>query len=233
MQIKLFSLIEGAAEATGSAIIIDVYRAFTTAAVAFQQGADCIILVDNPQKALGLKKRGTGDFCMGEIGGVKVPEFDFGNSPYEVSQVDLHGKTLVQSTSAGTKGAVAARGADKIYVAGLINAAATAQAILKYAPTVASVVAMGRNGVYRSDEDELCALYLRNLLLGCQPDRRAVSSLVLSAHESLKFDDPQKPHFDPRDRDIALAVDSIDLAIRVRPEDGLLVARPEFNVHRL
>ena len=227
MHIRLLSLIEGAAEASGIAVIIDVYRAFTTAAVAFRQGADCIILVDAPRKALKLKRDGRGDYCMGETGGIKIPEFDFGNSPYEVSQIDLKGKILIQSTSSGTKGAVAAKGADKIFITGLVNAAATVAAILAKAPSTVSIVAMGWNGTVRSDEDEQCALYLRNLLMGCRPDRTALRSLVLSAHESLKFDDPLKPHFDPRDRDLALAIDSIDIAMRVREENGLLVARAE------
>lgn len=227
MQIKILSLIDGAAKATGTTVIIDVYRACTTAAVAFEQGAESIILVDDPQKALNLKDRGPGRLCMGEVGGVKIPEFDFGNSPYEISRIDLQGKTLVQSTSAGTKGVVAAKSADRIFVTGLVNSGATATTILHTAPSAVSLVAMGRNGQYRSDEDEQCALYVRNLLMGCRPDRDAVHSLVMSAHESKKFDDPQKPHFDPRDREIALAVDTINLAIVVREENGLLVARPE------
>jgi len=50
---------------------------------------------------------------------------------------------------------------------------------------------------------------------------------VLAAHDSAKFDDPERPHFDPRDRDMALQIDSIPFAIRVRVEGDLLVATPE------
>ena len=228
MQVRLYSLMEGAAAATGTAIVIDVYRAFTTAAVAFSQGARKIILVDSPRRALELRNREIGELCMGEVDGIKVPEFDFSNSPHELSQKDLASKTLIQSTSAGTRGAAAAaRRTDALYVAALVNAGATARSVLQVSPAHVSVVAMGTGGIRRSDEDEQCALYIRNLLLGCRPDPGAVSSLVRSAHDSLKFDDPSRPHFDPRDRKIALAVDSIDLTIRVRDEGGLLVARPQ------
>ena len=224
--VRLYSLLTGARQATGTAIIIDVYRAYTTAAVAFQRGAEKIILTASVDEALDLRARGLGDYCMGEQDRIMPPEFDFGNSPYALSQADVRGKTLIQSTSAGTKGANAAQDADRIYVAALVNAAATAGAVRADEPERISIVAMGSRGVMRTDEDEQCALYLRNLILGYPQDSEAVRSLVASAAVSAKFDGPARPEFDPRDRDIALRVDSVPFAIRVVHEEGLLVARP-------
>jgi 2-phosphosulfolactate phosphatase len=225
-KVRLYSLLSGAHQATGTAIIIDVYRAYTTAAVAFQRGAEKIILTASVDEALDLRARGVGDYCMGEQDSIMPPEFDFGNSPYALSQADVRGKTLIQSTSAGTKGANAARNADRIYVAALVNAGATASAVRADEPERISIVAMGSAGVLRTDEDEQCALYLRNLILGHRPDPEAVRSLVASAVVSAKFDDPARPQFDPRDREIALRVDSAPFAIRVMHEGGLMVARP-------
>jgi 2-phosphosulfolactate phosphatase len=99
--------------------------------------------------------------------------------------------------------------------------------VLARNPSLVSLVAMGTNGMQRSDEDEQCALYMRNRLRNRQPDPAAVRSLVLSAHDSAKFDDPERPHFDPRDRNMALQIDSIPFAVRVRVEGDLLVATPE------
>ena len=225
--VKLYSLLDGACQATGTAVIIDVYRAYSTAAVAFLRGAEKIILVAGVEEALDLRARGLGDLCMGEQDSITPPGFDFGNSPYQLSQADVRGKTLIQSTSAGTKGANAAGNADRVYVVALVNAAATARAVLADRPEQVSIVAMGSQGVMRTDEDEQCALYLRNLILGHSPDPEAVRSLVLSADTSVKFDDPTRPEFDRRDRDIALRIDSVPFAIRAMDEDGLLVARPQ------
>jgi 2-phosphosulfolactate phosphatase len=227
MEIRLLSLLEGARRAAGTVVIIDVYRAFTTAAVALQHGAASILLVDTPEAAFKLRREDRGDLCMGEVSGIKVPGFDFGNSPLELSQAGVHGQTLIQSTSAGTKGVVAAGRAEALFAAALVNAEATVRAVLARRPSLVSLVAMGTNGTVRSDEDEQCALYLRNRLRGRRPDPAAVRSLVLSAHESAKFDNPERPHFDPRDRDMALQIDSIPFAIRVRAEGDLLVATPE------
>jgi len=227
MEIRLFSLLKGAHRAAGTVVIIDVYRAFTTAAVALQRGAARILLVNTPESAFKLRREGRGDLCFGEVSGIKVPGFDFGNSPLELSQANVHGKTLIQSTSAGTKGVVAAGSAEALFAAALINAEATVRVVLARNPSLVSLVAMGTNGAQRSDEDEQCALYMRNRLRDRRPDPAAVRSLVLSAHDSVKFDDPKRPHFDPRDRDMALQIDSIPFAIRVRVEGDLLVATPE------
>ena len=108
MQITVGSLLRGAQEAEGTAIIIDVFRAFTTAAVAFSRGAERIVLVAEVADALRLRDQGHGDLCMGEVSGMRPEGFDFGNSPYEISQANVAGKTIVQSTRAGTVGVAAA-----------------------------------------------------------------------------------------------------------------------------
>ena len=131
MDIRIGSLIDGARAARGVVIVIDVFRAFTTAAVAFDKGVDRILLTASPEEALELRRQGLGQFCMGEVGGIRPDGFDFGNSPYELSQVD---------------------------------------------------------------------------------------SLA-------EYDDPAQPQHHPQDRDIALQIDRCDFALRVTPEDGLLVAR--------
>lgn len=228
MEIRLLSLLRGAQEAEGTTIIIDVFRAFTTAAVAFACGAERIVLVAEVDEALALRRRGVGHLCMGEVNGKRPPDFDFGNSPYEVSQADFTGKTLIQSTRAGTVGASAATAATTLYVGSFVIATATVRAILALAPPLVSIVAMGSAGRWRSDEDEQCALYLRNLLQGRRPDAEAVQKLVLAGEEAQKYGDPAQPHFHPRDPEIALHIDRYPFAMRVQREDGLLVARPQY-----
>lgn len=226
MDVRVESLIEGARRAAGTVIVVDVFRAFTTAAIAFAHGAKAIVLVAEPATALALRSQGVGELCMGEVDGRRPPGFDFGNSPYELSQAALHDKILIQSTRAGTVGVCAVANSEALYAASLLTARATAQVVRADAPALVTIVAMGSQGNRRTDEDEQCALYLRNLLLGRQPDRNAVRALVLSGAEAAKFDDPEQQHFHPKDRELALAIDSLDFAIAVSQEHGLLVARP-------
>ena len=228
MEVRIRNLLRGARKAEGTVVIIDVYRAFTTEAIAFLQGADRIVLVGKIGEALELRRKGVGSYCIGEVEGRRPEGFDFGNSPFELKQVDLVEKTLIHCTMAGTVGVDAAKMAKHIYAGALVTAEATVKAILGIGPDLVTLVPMGWAGRIPTDEDEQCALYMRNLLQGRKPDKNSVRALVLIGGESQKFGDPEQPHFHLYDRDLSLKIDEIPFAIRVTHEDGFLVARPEF-----
>ncbi len=227
MDIWIGSLLEGAQQARGAAAIIDVFRAFTTAAVVLANGASRIIMVGAVDQAMKLRSDGVGQVCIGEVGGRAPPGFDFGNSPFEVSEIDFAGKTIIQRTSAGTQGIVAARDAERLYAASLVTATATARALLAQPADRISLVAMGSEGMVRTDEDELCALHLRNRIEGRPGNAAAVREVILAGGDALRFHDPDRPYLNRRDVEIALDVDRYDFAIRVTMEGGLLVARRE------
>jgi 2-phosphosulfolactate phosphatase len=134
MEISIHSLFDGATRATGTVVVIDVFRAFTTAAVALANGACSIVMVRTVEEALALRDAGNGQICMGEVRGRAPDGFDFGNSPFEISGVDFSGKTIIQRTSAGTQGIVAANRAERLYAASLVTAEATVRALLSGSP---------------------------------------------------------------------------------------------------
>ena len=228
MEVRLTSLLDGARAASGIVVIVDVFRAFTTEAVAFSRGVEKIVLVAEVEEALALRDQGIGDLCVGEVGGMRPDGFDFNNSPSELSAANIEGKTIIHSTRAGTVGMVAATGADRLYGGSLAVASATVEVIRRKQPELVTIVAMGSEGRVKADEDEQCAFFLKNLFQGRRPDHEAVRTLVLAGEESQKYNDPTKPHFPPKDREMALDIDSHEFAIRVEREDGLLVARQEF-----
>ncbi|HCE75198.1 MAG TPA: 2-phosphosulfolactate phosphatase [Dehalococcoidia bacterium] len=227
MQIRMGSLLPGAQEAEGLVVVIDVFRCFTTEAVAFANGAKEIVLVAEIEEAFELQKLGRGDLLMGEVGGKKPEGFDFGNSPYELKNVDLTGKTIIQSTRAGTVGVTAASHAEIVYGGSFAVADATVKNILYSRPEIVTLVAMGLEGKIRADEDEQCGLYMRNLLQGRKPDNQAVRSLVISGEESQKYENPLYPQWPIEDREMALDIDSHSFALRIAKEDGYLISRPE------
>ncbi|MSP00211.1 MAG: 2-phosphosulfolactate phosphatase [Acetobacteraceae bacterium] len=227
MEIRVESLLDGARQATGVVAIIDVFRAFTTAAVALANGASRIVMVSEVKEALALRDRGYGQVCMGEVDGRAPAGFDLGNSPFEASRIDFTGKTIIQRTSAGTQGMTAAGLAERRYGASLVTAKATAQAMLRGNPTRITLVAMGKNALDRTDEDEICALHLRNLLEGRPGDRAAVQGMILAGGEVARFHDPLRPHLHPEDVEIALDVDRYDFAIGISVEDDRPVGRLE------
>ncbi|MCI3135289.1 2-phosphosulfolactate phosphatase [Phenylobacterium aquaticum] len=166
--IVIESLTASAGRARGAVVIIDVFRAFTTAAVALANGAEAIVMVDDLDTALALRDRGVGRICIGERRGVKPEGFDFGNSPHEIRDLSFAGDVLIQTTSNGTKGVLAARAATRVYAASLANAAATVRAILDDGEAEVWLIAAGDDAA-RTEEDEICALYMRALLQGRSP----------------------------------------------------------------
>jgi 2-phosphosulfolactate phosphatase len=222
--IRIDSLLEGAKRATGVIAVIDVFRAFTTAAVALANGAVRIIMVSGVNEALSLRGQGAGQICIGEVRGRAPDGFDFGNSPFEVSGIDFRGKTIIQRTSAGTQGMTAANPAALRYAASLVTATATARAMIASAADRITLVAMGKDGLDRTDEDEVCAMHLRNILEGRRGDSHAVRQMILTGAEVARFHDPDRPHLHPEDVEIALDIDRYDFAIPVTHEEGHLVA---------
>jgi 2-phosphosulfolactate phosphatase len=228
MEIAIESLLDGARRAAGTVAVIDVFRAFTTAAVALANGAHRVVMVGSVEEALALRNSGLGQVCMGEVGGGAPEGFDFGNSPFEISAVNFGGKTLIQRTSAGTQGIVeAAKRAGGLYAASLVTADATVRAVRARASDRVTLVAMGDNGQTRSDEDEICAIHLRNRLQGRASDREAVRGLIRASGEVQRFYDPARPYLRAEDVEIALDIDRYDFAIEVLIEDGRPIGRIE------
>ncbi|HEY8656588.1 MAG TPA: 2-phosphosulfolactate phosphatase [Candidatus Limnocylindria bacterium] len=210
--------LEGAREATGTAVIIDVFRAFTTAAFAIAAGAREVILVADHEQALALKADDPTLFLTGEIGGRPIPGFDLGNSPSRIERLDLGGRRVVQRTSSGTQGVVAAVGADEVVLGSLVIAGATARYLRDRA-----LVSLVATDIARPDarEDEICAAYLEALLLGQPPPSTAVA---------LTGDAEEWPDWFPRrDAELACELDRFAFALPVVREDGLLIARPVFG----
>ena len=228
MFVKIESLAESISKVSGTAIVIDVLRAFSTAVVAFEHGVEKIIMVEEVEQALDIQKNGLADISMGEVDGIKPDAFNFGNSPFELSNSQIQGAILVQSTRAGTTGVERASkaGASTIFAASLMNASATSDLVKSLKCESVTIFAMGAWGTTRSDEDEQCALYIRNLLQDRQPDPQSVINLVRAGEEAQKYGDSSQPQYHPKDLDIALNIDSANFAIRIEETDGLLVAKP-------
>lgn len=220
--IILGSFDDPARKAVGTVVIIDVFRAFTTAAVALGNGADKIVMVDDLDQARQLRAAGVGTRCLGERGGIAPEGFDFGNSPAEISAHRFEGEVLIQTTTNGTRGILAARNAQRIYAGSFVTAAATAQAILSDPVLPVTLVAMGDAGHRRTDEDEVCALYLRALLCGRAPDAAALRGLVLSMADLKDTRDLSEA-----DVKACLAADTVPFAIRVQHDGETCVAHAE------
>ncbi len=162
---------------SGTAVVIDVLRAYTTAAWAFHLGAERILLSDDTEEALELKSALPGALALKDSR--PYDGFDLTNSPVELQAHDLSGRTIVQRTTAGTVGAVAAKAAEHLYCASFVCAAATAEALRESGATKVFYVVTGADGT--AEEDRACAEYIAALVEDPRSDakpylRRAAES---------------------------------------------------------
>lgn len=227
MEIRRLSLLEGARRATGTAVIIDVFRAFTTAAFVMANGAETIIPVGTVEEALELRHHHPGWIVMGEVHGHRVPGFDYGNSPDEVSRVDFTGRTVVQRTSSGVQGILAASGADEVLLGSFVTAEATVKHLKRRDPAVVSLVAMGWEGEYEAIEDELCAEYLEARLRGGHPDFAKVTRRIRADPQGAKFFDPIQTSFREGDFHAAMSLDRFNFALRVAKDVPIRIEKTD------
>ena len=228
MRVRRTSLLAGARAAEGHVVIVDVYRAFTTAAFCIAAGAREIVLVSTVEEAIRLRdadrealvSTAPAPFLTGEVGGRPVDGFDVGNSPAAIQGLDLAGRRVIQRSSAGTQGVVAATRAEEIVLGSFVTASATCRYLASRAELV-TIVAMGDEGTRPAEEDEACAAYLEGLLEG-RPVPRPPAVLMRSGWEDRLW-----PEWFPReDAELACDVDRFDFALPVSREAGLLIARP-------
>ena len=211
----------------GAVVVIDVIRAFTTAAHAFASGASEIYLVGTVDEALAFKAAHPGTLAMGEAHGLRPDGFDLPNSPSMVSEADLEGRTMVQRTSAGTQGVVRAVDATRMWAASLVVASATARAVETSGLGAPSYVITGRfeDRPDRGADDVLAAELIERARLREPLEARATAAALLSTDEAARTLLLGLPHVDPRDIELAAAVDACDLAMEVeRAELGLRLA---------
>jgi 2-phosphosulfolactate phosphatase len=224
------SLLAGAEQARGISVVIDVLRAFTSAAFMSYYGARSIVLVADADAPLSWKER-AGYLAVGEIDGKKPPGYDLGNSPSEIMSVgsDLfQGRTVAQRTTAGTRGAVAAaRHADAVILGSYVTSSAIARYIrsLSPSPAIISLVAMGDDGLQITPDDESCADYIEHLLTGREYNHVEALAQIMRHDCTQRFLRGDRTRFPPEDPVLSLQPDLFDFALVATLEDETLVAR--------
>lgn len=219
--------LEQCAKATGVVVVIDVIRAFTTAAFAFAAGAEDIVLVSSVEEALALREQHSHALVMGEVRGLPPEGFDFGNSPSALKNVDLRNCHLIQRTSRGTQGVVNSVNADVLLTGSFCCAQATVGYIRKQEPQYVTFVNTGFGPDGRGDEDAACAEYLEELLKGAQANPEPYLRRVKECRGSRYiFADPNKPQFPWEDIECCMELDVCDFAMVVERQDGPLRMMP-------
>jgi len=225
MEINILQLTEGAKQATGTTVVIDVFRAFSTACYLIGSGAEQIIPVEKVEEALQWKMQLPDAILLGERHEKKVDGFDFGNSPTHLSGLDFSGKTIVMTTSSGTKGLMNATGADEILTGSFVNAGAIIRYLAHKRPATISLVCMGYEGKWPTQEDTFLADYLKAKLLGQSTDFQQMKEMLRTG-DGARLLDPANHTWSPAgDFDRCLDLDRFDFVLKLTAESGINVLK--------
>jgi 2-phosphosulfolactate phosphatase len=171
----------GEEQIAGAVVVaIDVLRATTTAITALAHGARAVLPVAEPEAV----REARAGFAPGEtlLGGERhgrpLPGFDLGNSPAEYQPEVVSGKTVILTTTNGTRLLARCGRAAQVALGALVNAGAVADWLSGW-PGKAVVACAGRAGGF-SLEDTVCAgLIVNRLGPGWELGRGAAAALGL------------------------------------------------------
>lgn len=164
-----------------AAFVIDVLRATTTVCAALHHGARGVIPMPSVEEAMKMVQiLGPDDVLLaGERHGLPIPGFALGNSPHEMTEGAVKGKTLIMTTTNGTTALLATAGAAEVYLAAAANlgvAGAKARTLIDAGVPVV-VVCSGRDGRFGLDD----AYTAGRLVIEALGDRRRRDGLSDSA----------------------------------------------------
>jgi len=144
-------------------VVFDVLRATSTMVAALANGAKAMVPVEEISDALAQRKKYPGALLAGERGGMRIQagltggiDFDLGNSPREFRRETVAGKTIIMTTTNGTKALRACMGARRVLAGSFLNLQAMADFLTKEPPSDLLLVC-GGTGEQAAYEDALCA----------------------------------------------------------------------------
>ncbi len=165
-------------------LVVDVLRATTTICAAMHHGARAVVVAADIEDATRLAHTlDTRDVLLaGERHSLPIPGFQLGNSPEEMTAEAVAGKTLVMTTTNGTKALLATAGAREVMIASAVNlssASASAAAALA-ADGELLILCAGRDQGFGMD-DAYLAGRLAIGALGGRPTRAGLNDAALVA----------------------------------------------------
>ncbi len=133
-----------------TSIVIDVLRASTTITTALASGAEKLIPCLTVEEARQLARDRPGALLGGERGGERLPGFDFGNSPAEYHSETVSGKTVVFTTTNGTRAMTRCMGSGRILVGAIVNREALCRQVS--GDERIDIICAGTNGAFSLDD---------------------------------------------------------------------------------
>jgi 2-phosphosulfolactate phosphatase len=221
--------VDGARQARGIAVVIDVLRSFTVSAYALAGGARECRLVTATDEAVDMAAGIPGALISAEENALPIPGIAISNSPTQIKAAELKGRVLVQRSSAGTQVAAAVAEGIDIFAASLVVARATVQACLLRRPTPQQLTLIASAD---DPEDHACARDMEAIIRGEEPDAEQLMQPLKNSERYARLISGTWPGFPPTDLELALIPDRFNFAMPATREAGYLkLTRADQAIH--
>ncbi len=166
-------------------ILVDIFRATTTIPLMIFKGATSIIPVRTVTDTRKMKSKNPDFLTSGERYGIRIPGFNYGNSPSVIMNSDLSGKTLLFTSTNGIKVLFKIiEYPGDIYISSFINFSATYNAV-KDRESISIIVSNRPDGI--SDEDYIYARMLKSRLGGDDINVQDYCNQIRESHGSKRL----------------------------------------------
>ena len=160
-------------------VVIDMLRATSVITTAMNNGCKGVIPVLTVEEASEIVRNSKAEFMLGgERNALKIDGFHYSNSPLEYTRETIEGKTLVMTTSNGTKAITRCEAANSILIGAMLNTKAIAKRIVELNRDVV-IVNAGTYGEFSID-DFLCSGYIIDCVL--KEVEAELSDIAITSH---------------------------------------------------
>ena len=220
MNIKIVNMIDKINTKIDVAVIIDVFRAFSVETYIINNNVKKLIPVGDINIAYKLKEQNKNSILIGERGGKPLPDFDYGNSPSKLKDIDFTGKEVIHTTSCGTQGIEKVKNAKEIITGSLVNAKAIVKYIEKKKEENIFLVCTGYKTESLYDEDYLCAYYIKSMLEGKNIDLSSYIENLKQSGGAKFFDKEKQDIFPEEDFYLCTKLNKFNFVLKVKQDEN-------------
>lgn len=221
MKINILRDVDGARQAEGIVVIIDVFRAFSTLYYIIANNAACVIPIsEKDEKGYKAEKEQKEYVFIGEYWGNKLEGYDYSNSPSQVFKVDFSGKTILLRTSRGSEGllSIEKSKAKEVIAGSFVGLNAICRHIIEHIKKCSidtvTLVCMGNPDGRRAYEDEVCAECIRDMLLGIKVELDEIYQRIRNNPTSNRFFDDTRLDSPKEDFDLCMDFNRFNFVVR-------------------
>jgi 2-phosphosulfolactate phosphatase len=164
MNLRIDYYKDGARRAEGLCVVIDVFRACSVLCYAASKDPNQIIISNDYAQIIGLKETYRDAILIGKNHDPSQIIFNTNNSPTEILATEMLNKTIIHFSEGGISGLLECKHADEVITGSFVNAKAVSEYIRSKPYDIVTLVCMGYLGTEYSEEDYLCAKYIKSLI---------------------------------------------------------------------